>query len=272
MGHRLLLRTACLLALGLAAVQAQFIPRFAVRPAPQGQQQTPRGWSPSPGGLAAQAAGVPTVPISPSVFTFSLGDVVNSSVCKDQVTRAAKFATRSLQLVVTNYYWDHSNRASIDSFCIAEYTSSERLVNKTVVRKAIAASCRAYSANYTTAAGRTTVSKAFYAGLKECVQHAVALGFTEIILNPRLDQWIGMEGKVSPIWRAWVPFDPLGQASGLSYYDAMLAPLAAIAASVGGQVRQWRLALGGEHQWSFTLQGASYLQVLSLLRKAAPGG
>ena len=105
------------------------------------------------------------------------------------------------------------------------------------------------------------------------MQHAVALGFTDsIILNPRLDQWIGMEGKVSPIWRAWVPFDPLGRANGLSYYDAMLAPLAAIAVSVGGQVREWKLALGGEHQWSYTMQGASYLQVLSLLRKAAPGG
>jgi hypothetical protein len=189
------------------------------------------------------------------------------------VSRAAKFATRTLQFVVTNYYYDNGNRRAINSFCIAEYGYSVKAVNGTVARKPSASACCAYDAPFTAPWGKTTYAKAFYKGLQECVQHAVALGFTDaVILNPRLDQWIPEEGKVAPIWRAWVPFGPLDAAGGLSFYDAMLAPLAGIATAVGSKVRDWKLALGGEHQWSYTAQAAQYTKVLALLRKLAPGG
>jgi hypothetical protein len=69
-----------------SSAQAQHIPRFATRPQPLKLQQPPKTSPPAPrGSSSALAAGAPTVPITPSVFTFSIGDVVNSSVCKDQV-------------------------------------------------------------------------------------------------------------------------------------------------------------------------------------------
>ena len=159
---------------------------------------------------------------------------------------------------MTTTYWRMAANASTpQSYCLMWYGP---LAAKETTE------CRPFTATYP--ATNTTYQKAYYAGLQACVSYAASKGFTgAITLNPRLDQHQGS------LWRAWLPFNPLANYSGASYYSTVLRPHAAMAAALAlaGKAKLWRLALGGEHMYTITAFPAEYSLAVQQLRQLAPG-
>lgn len=191
--------------------------------------------------------------ITPSVFVFSMNEVEGNS-CKDQVLRAKSLGSASLQFVITNYWQDPKNTKLPVRYCVVNYITT----NGTSVP-----SCVPYTAIYKNG---VTVQASFYQYFQSCVQYAVGLGFKKVItFNPRLDQWQG------GTWRAYLAFNPLANYGGTSYNGTMLMPLAALAKIFMPQVQLVRLALGGEHAYTYTAFPDSYVSILAALKAYAPG-
>lgn len=204
-------------------------------------------------GVTLQAA-APSVEFTPSVFIFTLNDV-ETSKCKDQVTRAAQFATRSIQFVTTTYWVDAANDGIPDSYCLGEDIK---------VGTKVTAYCRDWTSVYKT----DTYQSAFYAGLRACLNHGFALGFTGVItLNPRFDQWAPNGGGR---WRAELLYDPMKVYGKRSYYDTLLKPHAEMARDFAAKAGMWRMVLGGEHMYTITAFPDGNSQALAALRAVAP--
>jgi hypothetical protein len=202
----------------------------------------------SNGSVGTLAVGAP-VSLSASVFVFSANDVPVGAKgeCMAELERAALFASKSIQIVVTTYYYDANKDTFVESYCVAEYVQGVRL-------------CKPWDS-----AMRTK----FYDGVAACVRHAVALGFTHTItFNPRLDM------LPYGLWRVSAQFDPLGAIGGVSYFDVMLKPFATIAKMVAtiSPGTTVRLVLGGEMHFTLTYAPARYLQAVQLLRAEAGFG
>jgi hypothetical protein len=187
-----------------------------------------------------------SVSLSASVFVFSLNDVPVGSwgECIAEVDRAALFASRSIQIVVTTYYVDANRDTFVDSYCVTEFVGSNR-------------QCKAWDA---------VIHTRFYAGVEACVRYAISRGFTQTItFNPRLDMLPDYS------WRVSAQFNPLGAVGGVSYYDVMLKPFATLAKLVAAisPSTTVRLALGGEMHFTLTYAPAQYIQAIQQLRAEA---
>jgi hypothetical protein len=243
--------------LGSLCIGVAPFPIFTAKPAPMTWQQLTGSsvlpYTQQAMGITIQAA-APSVEFTPSVFIFTLNDV-ETSKCKDQVTRAAQFATRSIQFVTTTYWVDAANDGIPDSYCLGEDIK---------VGTSVTPYCRDWSGAYKTG----TYRSAFYAGLRACLNHGFALGFTGVItLNPRFDQWAPNGGGR---WRAELTYDPMKVYGKLSYYDTLLKPHAEMARDLAAKAGTWRMVLGGEHMYTITAFPDSNSQALAALRAVAP--
>lgn len=202
----------------------------------------------------ATTAARPARDITPSVFVFSLNEVSgNTSKCITQVNRAKLFNTPNIQFVLTNYWQMPANAQVPSSYCLVNYTN----VNNQSTPQCLA---------YRTATRNTTVQQLYYTGVRACVQHALNQGFTgHITFNPRLDQWPG------GLWRHYLAYDPLANYTGASYYNTMLLPLAQIARDLRSRAGLWRLALGGEHAYTYAAFPGQWITVLNNLKAVVAG-
>jgi hypothetical protein len=76
--------------------------------------------------VVARLGTLPPVTLSPAVFVFAILDVTgDKSECMNQVDRAAGFSTRSLQLVLTTYFYDIDKNTFPESYAVRSgYTSN----------------------------------------------------------------------------------------------------------------------------------------------------
>lgn len=195
--------------------------------------------------VSTSAVGAP-VPLSASVFVFSFNDVpvTSKGECMIELERAALFASRRVQFVVTTYFYDANKDTFVESYCVMEYVGGMR-------------QCKPWDA--------VTRSK-FYDGIQTCVRYALALGFTDTItFNPRLDM------LPDSTWRVSAQFDPLQALGGVSYFDVMLKPFATLAKLVASISPSTvvRLGLGGEMHFTLTYEPTNYIQIIKLLRAEA---
>lgn len=103
--------------------------------------------APSTNNVVARLGTLPPVTLSPAVFVFAILDVTgDKSECMNQVDRAAGFSTRSLQLVLTTYFYDIDNNTFPESFAVRSgYTSNGEAIYQNwtpaLITESLRASC-----------------------------------------------------------------------------------------------------------------------------------